>query len=110
MAWLAFKKSIEPWGAHDLLHVWIGFAILVGAGLLLRRPLSSWLPWLCVLALELLNEALDLTFEKEAYIHEWQIVGSVKDIVNTMLLPTAILLLVRFCPSLFRPEHPDVEK
>ena len=110
MAWLTFKKGVQAWAAQDLLHIWIGFGLFVLAALLLRRPLSSWLPWSCVLALELLNEGLDLTFEKEAYIQSWQIIGSLKDIVNTMLVPTAILLLVRFCPSLFQRSRPDFDK
>ena len=45
--------------SFDELHVLIGVAIQFLFAKLLRRPLSSWHPWLVVLGIELLNEAND---------------------------------------------------
>jgi len=94
---LAAELSVEK----DALHVYAAFFIQILAASVFRRPLSSWLPWLCVLAILLSNEALDLWFERESHIQPWQLAGSRHDIVNTMLLPTALLLLCRFAPFLF---------
>jgi hypothetical protein len=45
---------------HDSLHLIVGVLIWVVAALLTRRPLTSWVPWLWVLAFILWNEAADL--------------------------------------------------
>ncbi len=73
--------------------------MLVGVGLLLLlaliagRRLDDWRLWLAVLAVELLNEVVDLanTISPEATWAE-----SRHDVLVTMALPTAILLLMRF--------------
>jgi hypothetical protein len=50
MEWLDFKDLGSHLGlAKDALHVYIGFLIHVAAAAVLRRPLSSWIPWACVL-------------------------------------------------------------
>ena len=46
--------------SHDTLHLIVGVLIWVVAALLSRRPLTSWIPWLWVLAFILWNEAADL--------------------------------------------------
>lgn len=99
---LAVALSVEK----DALHIYFAFAIQVAAAVLLRRPLSSWLPWLAVLAATLFNEFLDLWLGEEATIQQWQIVGARHDIVNTMLLPTLLLLLCRYRTSLFHRAPP----
>ena len=104
MEWLWFKQQVsELTVAKDALHVYGAFLVQVVAALLTRRTLASPIPWLAVLAAIIVNEALDLTFEKEPYIHQWQIDGVVHDLINTMILPTLLLLLARLAPGLFAP-------
>ena len=87
---------------HDALHVIVGVLFWLVFGLLTRRPISSWRPWLWLLALILWNETVDLWTE------QWPDPGmqygeGAKDILLTMLLPTVLGLLVRVAPGLFGP-------
>ena len=54
-----------------------------------------------MLAAEIFNECLDMWFGEEAQIQPWQIQGAWHDILNTMLLPTALFLLCRYKVGLF---------
>ncbi len=99
---LAHSLSVEK----DALHVYAAFVIQVGACYALRRPLSSWLPWTAVLLAAVLNEVMDIWLGSEAQVQEWQLLGARHDILNTMVLPTLLLFLCRFSPSLFRPSKP----
>ena len=102
MDWISFKGFLEQLAvSKDALHIYAAMFIQLGSALLFRKPVSSLIPWFCVLALELLNEGLDLIFEKEPYIHQWQIDGSIHDVLNTMAMPTVVLLLARYVPNLF---------
>lgn len=87
--------------AKDALHVYAAFVGQVAAAALLRRPLSSWWPWFAVLFLELVNESLDIFFGEEAHVQAWQLLGARHDILNTMVLPTLLLILCRAAPTLF---------
>ena len=109
MEWLWFKQQVSDLTvSKDALHVYGAFVVQVVAALLTRRTLASPIPWLAVLAAIIVNEALDLTFEKEPFIHQWQIDGVVHDLINTMILPTLLLLLARFAPQLFtRPPQAE---
>jgi hypothetical protein len=80
--------------SKDALHIHLGLLVFLAAMLVFRRSPASILPWLCVLALELVNEAFDI-------LHEFAVLGAVKDMANTMLWPTIILLLARFAPRIF---------
>ena len=103
MDWLWLKQQVSDLTvAKDALHVYGAFVVQVLAALVTRRTLASPIPWLAVLAAIVLNEALDLIFEKEPYIHRWQIEGAIHDLINTMVLPTLLLLLARFAPGLFK--------
>ncbi len=66
---------------------------------MLRRSLASFLPWLSVLAVLVLNEVIDLT-EPGRAVEEWQVLGGLQDLWNTMAVPTLLLLIARFAPSL----------
>jgi hypothetical protein len=104
MNWLEFKSYLsDATVSRDALHIYAALIIQVGAALIVRVPLSRLLPWFAVLLVELINEGLDLLLEKEPYIHGWQIAGSIHDLFNTMVLPTILLLLVRYVPRLFDP-------
>src|SRR4051794_21961185 len=102
-SWHQWKLFIEHSISidHDALHMMVGALAWLGFGALLRRPLSSWPPWLFVLALILWNEAIDL------WVEVWPDPGmqygeGAKDIVMTMFVPTLFLLANRFAPRLFR--------
>ena len=103
MDWMGLKGLASDLGlAKDALHVYAAVAIQVAAALLCRRSLGHWLPWTIVLLAELLNEAGDMWFGEEARVQQWQIDGAVHDVLNTMILPTLLLLLSRFAPTLFQ--------
>jgi len=85
----------------DALHVYGAVLIQILSAAALRRPLSSWIPWLVVLGAALLNEYFDIRFGEEAQVQEWQLMGARHDILNTMVLPTLLVLLCRFAPFLF---------
>jgi hypothetical protein len=100
--WLEFKTYLSQLTvSKDALHIYAALIVQVAAALIVRVPLSSLLPWSAVLIVEIINEGLDLLLEKEPYIHRWQIDGSIHDLVNTMAIPTALMLLVRYSPWLF---------
>lgn len=79
--------------SKDALHVHLGLLAFVLAVVLLRKPLASVLPWLCVLALESLNEILD--FLRWHNLPDY-FAGTLKDVLNTMVWPTVFLLSARF--------------
>ena len=82
------------------MHVLFGFLAFLAAAAILRRPVASPLPWLAVLALELLNEAFDLSAGAAEWVGPmWP--GSVKDVLTTMSVPTLLLIAARLSPGLF---------
>jgi len=94
--WISGASGLDM----DALHVHVGVLAQVGIALLLRKRLSSPWPWLVLAATALANEFYD--FQYEVWPTRWQqFLESVKDVWNTMLLPTVILLLARFAPGLF---------
>jgi hypothetical protein len=102
MHWNVMKDlAAELVIAKDALHIYFAFVIQVAAALVLRKSLASWAPWLTVLAFELVNEGLDMWLGEEAHLKPWQFDGARHDILNTMILPTALLLLCRYSPRLF---------
>lgn len=95
--WIQLKAELVAVTAleRDALHIYFALVAQVGAAFLLRRTLGDWLPWFTVLALELLNEAADLWVEIWPQ-HAMQAASAIHDIVNTMILPTALLGLARW--------------
>jgi hypothetical protein len=87
--------------SKDALHVHLGLLIMLLVIIVLRKSPASFVPWLCVLGLELLNETLDLLHAHPGHM-ELSLLGGLKDIVNTMLWPTVILLLARYTKVLRR--------
>ena len=86
--------------SHDSLHVIVGTLLWLALAFLLRRPLSSWFPWLWLFAFTLWNETVDL------WIERWPDPGQqygegAKDVLLTMFLPTILMFAVRLCPQLF---------
>jgi hypothetical protein len=86
---------------HGTLHVLVGVLLWLVFALLLRRPITSWTPWLLIFGVILWNEIVDLWFEV------WPTPGrqygeGFKDLVLTMFVPTVLMLAARFRPDLFR--------
>lgn len=101
-SWQEWKLFLEHSVAvsNDSIHVIAAVALQLLFALLFKRPLSSLLPWLAVLALALANEASDFwadLWPKPAM----QYGESAKDLVLTMALPTLLLLSTRYLPQLY---------
>jgi len=102
--WHHIKEWIERAAGlnMDALHIHVGLAILVLAALILRKPLRSPIPWLVLLALELANEYYDWTYEIwPGPDRQLQAAEGIRDIWNTMAVPTFLLVASRFFPGLF---------
>ena len=106
MDWEQIKAAISLWTGleRDALHIYAAILTQLAAALLLRRSLASPLPWLAVLAVALLNEALDMYGDGLA--EDWERDSALHDLWNSMLVPTLLALLVRFAPGLARPPAP----
>jgi hypothetical protein len=94
--WLETASGLDM----DALHVHGGLLLQLAAALALRRPLRSPWPWLVVLAAELANEYYDYSYEVWP-TRDAQFAESVRDVWNTMLVPTALLVIARCFPALF---------
>ena len=113
MDWYQLKlEVVRATGLHmDALHVHIGVLAQILTALVLRVRLSSLAPWLLLLAAVGANEWFDLSYDVWPD-RELQYGESVKDVWNTMLLPTLLMALARWWPGLFaaRPAAaPDPE-
>lgn len=92
----AIKTDLAIWLgiSKDALHIHVGLAIFFGLVLILRRGPDSILPWLGLLAFELLNEVMDV-FHWHEGAFSFEIGDSLEDIVNTMIWPTVALFIVK---------------
>lgn len=114
MGWYWFKEWLEVVSGLDMdaLHVHVGILLQLFAALLLRRSLQSPWPWLVVLVATLANEIYDLRFEtwpEPDRARQW--LETVKDVVNTMLMPSVLLAVARYAPRLLTgAPRPDVEE
>jgi hypothetical protein len=114
---IELKDALERFTGlgQDALHVHASIILYVAAMLVLRRSWRSPVPWLIVFTLEAVNELLDLyeVYEVGTKVTWPQAFGAgwpegLKDIVNTILWPTVLLIVGRYT-SLFRPrEKPDL--
>jgi len=80
--------------SKDALHIYVGLTLFFGSALLFRWPLSSWRPWLVVLAAALAGEAWDIR-DRLAGGVGLDLAGDWHDIWNTLFWPSAILILAR---------------
>lgn len=99
MDWYDVKLWLSDWSGleFDALHVHAGVLAQLTAAFLLRRSLASPWSWILVLILALGNEWWDLAYEVWPDRDE-QYAESMRDVWNTMLLPTILLLVGRFAP------------
>ena len=103
MSWHQGKLFIEHLVTidHDALHMMVGMLLWVVLAMLMRRPITSWYPWLWTFAFILWNETVDLWTET------WPDAGQqygegAKDVVMTMFVPTVLMIAARTRPDLFR--------
>ena len=109
----AIKHAIgEATGlADDALHIYAALLLYFGSALVLRWRLHEAKPWLLVLAVTIANEVWDYyAILREDDPVSWP--HHAKDLWNTMLVPTALLLLARYTDVFAReaedtPPGPD---
>ena len=90
--------------SKDALHIHLGIAIFLIAALVFRRSLANWIPWLVLLAFELVNEFIDIFHLHEGTV-SFELEGSLKDILNTMFWPTIVLIIARRLTSASKSAH-----
>jgi hypothetical protein len=92
--------------SKDLLHVHVALLLYLASVLVLGRNWRSLWPWLVVFLFELGNEAYDL-WHQGAHNEAPRPAASLWDLWNTLLWPTALLLLARLgCFDSQAPEQP----
>ncbi len=102
MDWLSLKNEASRMlFEKDAMHIYAALFVQIAAAKLSRRSLGHILPWLWVLGIELLNEVIDILRGGEPQLMPWQVVSGIHDIINTMILPTVLLMLCRHAPGLF---------
>ncbi len=89
--------------ARDALHIYVALIVLFGSCVLFGWKVHQWKPWLLVLFAAFAGEILDIRgmpgpFES-AIGRE-----NVKDILNTMAVPTILLLAARYTNLFNRPQ------
>ena len=84
LGWLAVLPLTK-----DAIHIYIGFLCLLVALILFRRSLTSYTVLIPGLVVSLAMEVLDL---RDGY--DW--LASLKDVVNTNLIPFVLVLLARW--------------
>src|SRR5690606_26627609 len=100
MDWVQFKDYLSQVTdlSQDALHIYAAILIQISAAFVSRRSLAHPLPWLCVAVVLAVNEGLDLA-QPGKRIEEWQVLGGLQDLWNTLLLPTVLLLVARHAPQ-----------
>lgn len=86
--------------SRDALHLYAAVLAQILGALLFRRTLAQWLPWLCALAVTIGEEIV----ENAARDFE------LRDILAPMLLPTLLMLLTRFVPTLPRRRKREISR
>lgn len=107
MDWYLIKMEVVRATGLDMdaLHVHVGVLAQLLTAAVLRVRLSSPWPWLLVLLAAGANEWFDLAYEIWP-TREQQYAESIKDVWNTMLLPTVLLALARWAPGLLTHPRP----
>ena len=93
--WGGDKSALSAWldVQDDGLHAMVGVLLLLALAVVTGRRLDDWRLWVAVLVAECANEVVDLSAPDFPEAN-WS--GSIHDLLVTMLLPTAILLALRF--------------
>ena len=85
--------------SHDALHVIAGTCVWLLLALILRRPLTSWMPLAGTFAVLAINELVDL------WVEIWpepamQAGEAAKDLATTMAIPLLLFAALRARPRL----------
>ena len=109
MDWYGIKVAIAEATGMDraALHLLGGVSAQLLFAVLLRRRVSSWLPWILIFIVAIANEWFDLSYETWPDRQEqWN--EAYRDMVTTLALPSLLILLGRFAPHLLvRPRSAD---
>lgn len=81
--------------AKDALHIYVALGVFFGSCLLFGWKARHWRPWLLVLVAALLGEAWDLAEASDSN-DPVDKAGHIKDVWNTLLVPTVLMVLARF--------------
>lgn len=88
---------------RDALHIYVSLIVFFGSCLLLRWKAWQIRPLLMVLLAALTGEVLDLAYQHELGMQLlWA--ESAKDIVNTCMVPTILMLMARLS-GVFRRQN-----
>ena len=95
----AFQQAklsiVESLGlSKDALHIHVGLAVMLAAALVLRRPLSSPLPWVAALAAAVAGELWD-AWDDLGTLGHLRMGAGAHDLLNTLVWPTVLLILAR---------------
>lgn len=97
LAWEDFKVWLSATSGltHHDIHLMLGLGLTLALGWVLRRPLGSWLPLGIVLALELVNEALDFI---RNIVPGWPLLPgeAVVDVALTIVPALLVILAARW--------------
>ena len=102
MDWAALKSFVVEASNldQDALHVYFAVLIQLVSAWCLRRSVASPLPWLAVLTAVLINEYLDYhPVPVDPNIQDIYIAEAYRDIWNTMLMPTLLLVTAKLWPQ-----------
>jgi hypothetical protein len=100
--WSSLKTFVEYSTdvSHDVLHFLTGLGAWLLIAVLVRRPISSFLPLAITVALAFVNEAADLWFD--VWPERARQLGELaKDLFTTLAVPLLLFLLARAYPALF---------
>lgn len=102
MQWLEIKIWLESATGfdRDALHIYGAVIIQFGLSLFFRRSLASPWPWIAVFIVAVANEYLDYqrVGDSAESIAFFQAEGF-KDMWNTMVIPTFLMMVARFWPA-----------
>lgn len=86
-----FEKALGL--SPDALHIHAGVLLLLLFAWAMRRPLHDWRPWLALFAIEFANEIIDMNQLAGSVESNWP--ASRHDLINTMVVPTILLVYYR---------------
>lgn len=89
--------------SRDALHIYAALIIFLAACWLFKWNAGRWKPWALVLLAQCINEYFDMKnmLADDGVIWIW---GSIKDTVNTMILPTFLVIAARYTAIFSRPD------
>ena len=108
IVWGGWKNAIEQFFglSPDAMHVHVSVLLLLFFALITRRRLYHPLPWFMLLLVDCMNEIIDMNQPFGSVESNWP--ASRHDLLNTMFLPTVLIIVLRWRNrSFLRPEKDD---